>query len=462
MWAFLSRSTLALKFLLTATLIIFAGMMAFGYWVSTRIETAVVHNSAASIALNLQSTLQPWKNQLDTSQLVPPEVASALDSIFMNNTREAKPPVIKIWARDGTIIYSTRSEIRGQKLEIPESLTLAFSGQLAAEFDDLTSDENLLERTLFTHFLEIYVPIALTEGGKVIAVAEMYQAADELAYDIKLSKMQSAFVLALISIIMVFVLYTIVGPASRTLVSQRHELAVQVEELNALLQTTQMLQQQIIVANQNVIEVQERVLTRISADIHDGPVQLVSLALMNASKVQIPGTRELSNSAVGSLKEYLKDALAELRKLATGLSLPDLSTSDLQDVLEKAVSHHVVCTHTYVDTDIQKNLPLISGALGNCLFRFVQEGLMNSFRHAEARGQLVSARQSDGILDVTISDKGPGFNSARHFGEEKLGLWGLRCRIASVGGTLDISSKDGVGTILCAKFKIENIEVSNG
>lgn len=87
---------------------------------------------------------------------------------------------------------------------------------------------------------------------------------------------------------------------------------------------------------------------------------------------------------------------------------------------------------------------------------------MNSFRHAEARGQLVSARQSDGILDVTISDKGPGFNSARHFGEEKLGLWGLRCRIASVGGTLDISSKDGVGTILCAKFKIENIEVSNG
>jgi signal transduction histidine kinase len=460
--AFLAQFTLALKFLLAATIIIIAGMIALGYWVSARIERDVVHNSATAIALNLQSVLQPFKTLLDTPRMVSPSITQALDNALMNNAPTKKPRVVKIWARDGTIIYSSREEIRGQKLAVPDSLTTAFTGQVASEFDDLTSDENLLERALFTHFLEIYVPITLEEGGRVIAVAEMYQAADELAYDIKLSQMQSALVLALISVVMILILYTIVGPASRTLVSQRHRLALQVDELNWLLQTTQTLQQQIIVANQNVIEGQERVLTRVSADLHDGPIQLISLALMNTPKVQSSVARDLNSSSFGRTSVYLKEALAELRELASNLALPDLNNSDLAGVLEKAVKHHVVCTNSFVDVDMQENLPVVSGALGNCLYRFVQESLMNSYRHADGQGQRLSAKQKDGILSVTVSDEGPGFDPATRFGDEKLGLWGLRCRIASVGGNLNIASQEGLGTTLIASFIIANSEVANG
>jgi signal transduction histidine kinase len=460
--AFLAQFTLALKFLTAATIIIVAGMIALSYWVSARIENDVVHHSATAIALNLRGVLEPWKREFDTPHAVSLATAEALDKALMSNAPTSKPRVVKIWANDGTIIYSTNQDIRGHKLAISDSLTMAFKGQLASEFDDLTSDENLLERALFTHFLEIYVPITLVDGGKVVAVAEMYQAADELASDIKLSQMQSALVLALISVIMILVLYTIVGPASRTLVSQRHKLALQVDELNGLLQTTQTLQHQIIVANQNVIQGQERVLTRVSADLHDGPIQLISLALMNTPKVQPPTHRDLSGPAVGKTSIYLKEALAELRELATNLSLPDLNNSDLAGVLEKAVKHHVVCTNSFVDTDIQENLPVVSGALGNCLYRFVQEGLMNSYRHADAQGQKVAASQKDGILTVSISDQGPGFDPATRFGDEKLGLWGLRCRIASVGGDLKISSQSGLGTTLRANFKLANVEVSNG
>jgi signal transduction histidine kinase len=462
MRAFFAQFTLALKFLSAATIIIFVGMMALGYWVSARIEKDVVHNSATAISLNLRSVLEPWKEQLDTPNVVSAATIKALDNALMHNAPTQKPRVVKIWARDGTIIYSSREEIRGQKLTITDSLIKAFSGQIASEFDDLASDENILERALFTHFLEIYVPITLSDGGKVVAVAEMYQAADELASDIKLSQMQSAFVLALLSAIMILALYTIVGPASRTLVSQRHKLALQVNELNGLLQTTQILQQQIISANQNVIQGQERVLTRVSADIHDGPVQLISLALMATPKIQTSADRTSLGPQVGKTTAYLKEALAELRKLATNLSLPDLSGSDLKGVLDKAVRHHVACTNSFVDTDFSNKLPVVSGALSNCMYRFVQEGLMNSYRHADAQGQRVSADLTDDILCITVSDRGPGFNAATQFGDEKLGLWGLRCRIASVGGDLKISSQEGIGTLLRASFKMEKAEVVNG
>jgi signal transduction histidine kinase len=457
--AFLAQFTLALKFLLAATVILIAGTVTLGYWVSARIENAVVENSATAIALNLKSVLEPWKTQLDTSQMVSPEITRALDDVLVKNAPTKIPRVIKIWARDGTIIYSSRAEIRGKKLEVSDSLTTAFTGQVASEFDDLTSDENVLERAFFTHFLEIYVPITLTDGGKVVAVAEMYQAADDLADDIKISQLQSAILLALLSAVMILALYTIVGPASRTLVSQRHKLALQVNELNDLLQTTQALQQQIIVANQNVIQSQERVLSKVSADIHDGPVQLISLALMNVAKLQVPAALKLNNPAVGNVKEHLKEALAELRDLSANLALPDLNSSDLKEVVEKACKHHIVCTNSYVEIQIQQNLPTISAALGNCLYRFVQESLMNSYRHAEARGQHVAVAHMNGILRVTVSDEGRGFDPAARFGEEKLGLWGLRCRIASVGGKLEIISRIGAGTRLCATFILDNVEV---
>jgi signal transduction histidine kinase len=200
----------------------------------------------------------------------------------------------------------------------------------------------------------------------------------------------------------------------------------------------------------------------VSADIHDGPIQLISLALMNTPSIQKATDRTLLGSSVGKTTVYLKEALAELRKLATNLSLPDLSDSDIAGIIEKAVKHHVVCTNSHVDVSVPKNLPMVSGALGNCLYRFVQEALMNSYRHADARGQRVSACQENGQICITVSDEGPGFDPVSHFGDEKLGLWGLRCRIASVGGDFKISSNSGIGTTLRASFKFKKIEASNG
>ena len=85
-----------------------------------------------------------------------------------------------------------------------------------------------------------------------------------------------------------------------------------------------------------------------------------------------------------------------------------------------------------------------------CLFRFVQEGLNNAFRHAEGRGQEIQAFSDGKTITVATVDRGPGISLETAVSGVHLGLAGLRDRIESIGGTMTIESKSGEGTRLTA------------
>ncbi|TKB24966.1 MAG: sensor histidine kinase, partial [Mesorhizobium sp.] len=85
------------------------------------------------------------------------------------------------------------------------------------------------------------------------------------------------------------------------------------------------------------------------------------------------------------------------------------------------------------------------------IYRFVQEGLNNAFRHGKGKGQQVRATMKGGKLLVEVQDTGPGFNPAR---SEGLGLAGLRERIESIGGQFETLSGPG-GTRLVITLSVE-------
>jgi len=99
-----------------------------------------------------------------------------------------------------------------------------------------------------------------------------------------------------------------------------------------------------------------------------------------------------------------------------------------------------------------------------CVYRFVQEGLTNAFRHADGMGQAVSARGTQ-VLEVSVSDDGQGFATGGPAAGTGLGLAGLRARIEAIGGRLEVCSTPGLGTHLAASFdlgKVRHAEVVIG
>ncbi len=87
------------------------------------------------------------------------------------------------------------------------------------------------------------------------------------------------------------------------------------------------------------------------------------------------------------------------------------------------------------------------------LYRVVQEALTNVIKHSKATSVLVSMRREDGLLIVTIKDNGRGFNmdEVLKSKERGLGLFGMRERMSTIGGELEINTTPDQGTEVVAK-----------
>ncbi len=94
----------------------------------------------------------------------------------------------------------------------------------------------------------------------------------------------------------------------------------------------------------------ENLLARIGQDLHDGPIQLVSLLML---KVTDPTATKLSWTGVNSaldptIEPLTRRILAELRNISTGLVLPELEGLTPSEVIQLAVQNHEEATGTKV------------------------------------------------------------------------------------------------------------------
>jgi signal transduction histidine kinase len=83
----------------------------------------------------------------------------------------------------------------------------------------------------------------------------------------------------------------------------------------------------------------------------------------------------------------------------------------------------------------------------------VQEALHNCSRHADARVVRVTVQRPNGRLALTILDDGKGFDP-RH--ERGLGLLGMEERVAHLGGSFQVDSKPGEGTLISISFPLNS------
>ena len=83
-----------------------------------------------------------------------------------------------------------------------------------------------------------------------------------------------------------------------------------------------------------------------------------------------------------------------------------------------------------------------------CLYRIVQEGLRNIANHAGVRDASVSLTQTPELVELTIVDRGRGFDPDAGAARRGLGLLSIEERARLVGGTLTITSSRDCGTTL--------------
>ena len=117
-----------------------------------------------------------------------------------------------------------------------------------------------------------------------------------------------------------------------------------------------------------------------------------------------------------------------------------------RDVSEQSGAE-VDFTNTNVPTSLPREVSLP-------LFRVIQQALHNSVKHSGAKHFEVRLEGKPGEIDLEVSDRGVGFDTAIMKNSKGLGLVNMAERIHQMNGTFSIDSQPNVGTRIRARVPL--------
>lgn len=452
--------SLATRFMLVSLAVLAVAMVGVGAWVARLIEDGVVQRTAAATALYVDSLVAPALQGMAGGSEPTAEGIAELDWLLGETPLGQQVAEFRVWDTGGQIVYSTEPGTVGETIPVADELAQALAGRVSADIGDAEGEVEAGRDDL----LEIYSPVRGRGSDKVIAAAEFYFAADDLWSDIASARRQSWLVVGGAALLIYLPLAVFVRRASATIARQQSALAAQVTRLTDVLGQNAELNGRVRGAAARAVALNERFLRRISAELHDGAAQDVSLALLRLDHVRARCTGPDGGSRAADterdldlIESSLRHALQEVRGASSELLLPHLEALTVAETLDRAVRGHRRRTRAEVTVDARGVPERAALATKIALYRIVQESLANGWRHAGGAGQAVSVRGNGaGRLRVEVDDRGPGFDPATlGTSAEHLGLVGMRERAESLGGAFRVDSAPGRGTRIVADLPLD-------
>ena len=466
---YLSGLSLTKRFILASFVIIILGMLGISWWVNQQIANGVIHRTSATTALFVESFISSHLQELSGGGYLSDEHRGMLDHLLSDSSLGRQIVAFKVWDTSGVVQYGTDESSVGKNYPVEGGLARALNGEVASRISNLELAENISERDLGKHLIETYIPVRRSGTDRIIAVVEFYQKADDLQNEIRDAQLRSLLVVAGAMMLVFLSLSGFVKNTSDTIDQQKVELSHQVDQLTDLLQQNRLLHERSRRASASITTIHERLLRRIGSDLHDGPAQDLSLALLKLDSLQDevdgrtvePTKNQQRNNQVKSIQNALQSALKELRAISSGLGLPELADLSLPDTINQVVRTHERRTYTNVNLVLEYLPEQCPISVKITLYRVIQETLNNSYHHAQGNGQSVMVKAYGDQVYLEVSDQGPGFDFKQiPDWENHLGIAGMRERVESIGGRFSITSDQHQGTIVCALLNLNPEEVN--
>lgn len=198
----------------------------------------------------------------------------------------------------------------------------------------------------------------------------------------------------------------------------------------------------------------ERERHRIASDLHDDIGQLLTAVRLTFERVAMTARLPASDVAavidiIAQLDQRLHIVATELRPASLDLGL----LSAVRQLVKAWMATHLVPVtfeaSRLADADLQ-------GDAATHWYRIIQEALNNVAKHAAARRVSIRLTREDSQLILVIKDDGRGFDAGTASERPSpLGLIGMRERALLLGGTVDIRSATGKGTVISVVAPIQ-------
>jgi signal transduction histidine kinase len=205
---------------------------------------------------------------------------------------------------------------------------------------------------------------------------------------------------------------------------------------------------QLVASRGRVVAAGDEMRRRLERDLHDGAQQrLVSLALeLRFAGETVPPELPSLRTVFAQAAEDLTEVLEELREISRGLHPAILAEGGLGPAMRTLARRSPVAVDLKVETESRYPAPVEVAT-----YYVASEALTNTSKHAEAsRAEILLEERAD-TLRLRIRDDGVG--GAEPQGGS--GLIGLRDRVEALGGSIDVVSPIGHGTVIEVSLPIE-------
>ena len=188
--------------------------------------------------------------------------------------------------------------------------------------------------------------------------------------------------------------------------------------------------------------------TNLAVELHDALSQTLTGVSFELKTVGKSLDRDLATAkdhlmqaenALSSCRNELRNCIWDLRNDALGLS-----------TMTEAIRTALAVQIRMADLSVRFNVPRdrVSDKTTHAVLRIIRELTANAMRHGHATKVRIAGSLDGNTLRFSVADDGCGFDPANAPGvtDGHFGLHGIRERLASLNGTLDIASSPGRGT----------------
>ncbi len=202
-----------------------------------------------------------------------------------------------------------------------------------------------------------------------------------------------------------------------------------------------------------LVDSQEEERRRIASEIHDDFTQRLALVTMKITSLAGRGRSAEAAEMDADLEELRKSiagVAGDLRDLSHQLHPAALEILGLVRALRSRCDEFQQArgVETRFESDVADEDASPQSAL--CLYRVLQELLMNVAKHASGAKAHVRLNRQASHFELCITDEGPGFvlKEGAHKG---IGLKSVQERVNLLGGTVVVRSNPGSGTQVCVR-----------
>ena len=364
-----------------------------------------------------------------------PDAVAKVDDVVL--TRVLPDPVVKntpkvvrvkIWAADGTVLYSDVPQLIGKRYKLgDEELEILREGGAEAELSDLSKPENRYERQ-YGKLLEAHTQVRTPNGTRLLfEIYQPFKAVNTSAGALRLP-----------------LLLLLLGGLALLLVSQVPLAWSMARRLQRGHRDRELLLA-------NAIEASDQERRRIASDLHDGVVQDVAgVAFGLAPLAEEAGRRddERAERVLRGAMATLRQGVRDLRTLLVEIHPPSLESAGLEAALSDLLSP---LQANGIETELRVENGAAAAAGNDALvYRVAREALRNVQAHAKADSVRVAVtRPVPDTTRLVVTDDGRGFSPddrARRGDEGHVGLTLLESLVRQSNGTLAVRSEPGQGT----------------